>query len=86
MSTVKTAISIEKSLFDDIDRAAKRLHITRSNFFSQAAAYMVDRSRDNDLLKKINAGCETVVEDSREQHRRKLEKQYHTGRISDRWK
>ncbi len=57
MKTIKTAISIDGDVFRRVRKLTKKLHISRSRFFSQAARYMIDRDENCELLRKIDAAC-----------------------------
>lgn len=54
MPNIKTAISIEKPVFDQMDDLAKKLQISRSRVFAIAAKEFLNRQNNNELLKKIN--------------------------------
>ena len=54
MPTIKTAISIEKPVFDQMDDLAKKLKISRSRIFAMAAEEFRNRRDNIELLKKIN--------------------------------
>ena len=54
MPNVKTAISIEKPIFEKIDILAKDLKVSRSYLFSQAAKEFLQRHQNRELLKQIN--------------------------------
>jgi hypothetical protein len=55
MKTVKTAISIDTRTFERVEQLSRKLHISRSQFFTQAARHMVERDESLDLLRRINA-------------------------------
>jgi len=58
MSSVKTAISVEKSLFDQVNNVAHTLSIPRSRLFVLAAKEYLDRHESQwmmDQLKKAYA-------------------------------
>jgi metal-responsive CopG/Arc/MetJ family transcriptional regulator len=55
MSTVKTAISIDAHFFHRVEKLTRKLHISRSQFFTQAARHMIDRDENVELLQRINA-------------------------------
>lgn len=82
MNTVKTAISIDAKLYRRIEKLTKKLHVSRSQFFGQAAQHMVNRDENLDLLRRINASYE---EDCGDAARRKLEKSYSVRRVSEKW-
>jgi|GEM_PF-314501 metal-responsive CopG/Arc/MetJ family transcriptional regulator len=86
MPTIKTAISIDEDVYHEIERMTKRLHISRSQFFSQAAGYMITQKENIELLQKINAAYATPGESDEEKRQRKQEKRYHTARLAGQWK
>jgi len=53
-SSVKTAISMQKELFDAVNKLAEELHISRSKFFVMAVQDYIQRNETKDLLLKIN--------------------------------
>lgn len=54
MPNIKTAISIEKPIFEKMDMIAKELNVSRSFIFSQAAKEFIQRYQNNELLEQIN--------------------------------
>lgn len=61
MKSVKTAISIDSTTFRRVEQLTKKLHISRSLFFSQAARYMIEKDENLELLQKINAAHGNVL-------------------------
>ncbi|MEZ4712267.1 MAG: hypothetical protein R3A44_34075 [Caldilineaceae bacterium] len=55
MSNIKTAVSLERSLFEEAEVIAHQLKITRSRLFAQALEEYIQRRKNRDLLEKINA-------------------------------
>ncbi len=55
MASVKTAISLQKSLLDQVDQLAQRLDISRSHLFVLAAEEFIQRRKNQELLAAINA-------------------------------
>jgi metal-responsive CopG/Arc/MetJ family transcriptional regulator len=53
-STIKTAISIEKSLFDQAERLAQKLKVSRSRLFVLALENYIKRHQSQSLLDEIN--------------------------------
>ena len=51
---MKTAISVPQSTYARIDRAARRLKMTRSRFFVEAAEVYLKKVELGDVTKKIN--------------------------------
>ena len=55
MSSVKTAISVEGSLFEQAEEAAKELHVTRSRLFAMAMEEFLGRRKTQDIIDQLNA-------------------------------
>lgn len=62
MPNVKTAISIEKPIFEQMDVLAKKLNVSRSRLFTMAAKEFIQRHNNIELLKLINAAYEDSSE------------------------
>lgn len=62
MPNVKTAISIEKPIFDEMDILAKTLKVSRSRLFTMAAREFLQRHNNIELLKLINEAYEDSSE------------------------
>ncbi|TWI75567.1 hypothetical protein LZ24_00614 [Desulfobotulus alkaliphilus] len=62
MPNIKTAISIEKPIFEKMDILAKDLKISRSQLFSMAAKEFIERHKNLELLKSINQAYEDTIE------------------------
>jgi len=60
MANMKTAISIEKSIFEQMDALAKKSKISRSRLFAIAAREFIQRNKNIDLLKALNAAYEDL--------------------------
>lgn len=58
MPNVKTAISIEKPIFEKMDILAKNLKISRSRLYSMAAQEFIERHKNLELLKALNQAYE----------------------------
>jgi metal-responsive CopG/Arc/MetJ family transcriptional regulator len=53
-ATIKTAISIQKTLFDQADRLAQQLNVSRSHLFGLAIESFVKNHQNQALLDEIN--------------------------------
>ena len=82
MKTIKTAISIDAGTFLAVGRLTKKLHISRSRFFTQAVRYMVEKDENLELIKKINAACDFHEEDVKRNHHEKV---YARKKIMEKW-
>ncbi len=55
MSRVKTAVSIEESLFKEAETWAAKMGISRSQLFARAVADFVRQRENEELLEQLNA-------------------------------
>ena len=55
MQNVKTAISIQKSLFDQAEKIARKMKVSRSRLFALALEDYIHREQNRELLAQINA-------------------------------
>jgi len=58
MTNIKTAISIQESLFEQADAMAHELNISRSRLFVLAVEDFIQRYQSHKLLEGINAAYE----------------------------
>ena len=54
MTTIKTAISIQKSLFDQVNDLAEELQIPRSRLFVLAVQEFIKRHENRRMLETLN--------------------------------
>lgn len=54
MGSIKTAISLEQTLFEEIEALAKEMEISRSRLFVMAAQDFLERQKNRKLLEAIN--------------------------------
>lgn len=52
---MKTAISVPDETFERVEQAAKRLGVSRSEFYSRAAQSWLDALEDEDTTEAINS-------------------------------
>ena len=81
MATVKTAISMQDSLFQEVESLSRDLKISRSQFFVLAAREYIEQVRNRDLLTRINRAysegpttVEKVLSEKRKSYHRKMVK------------
>ena len=82
MSTIKTAISLQQSLFEQAEGLAKKLRISRSHLFVMALEEFIQRYQNRALLEEINQaydGDADAAEQSRLSKTRKLHRQVVDG-------
>lgn len=51
---MKTAVSIPDSVFEAADREAKRLGVSRSEFYARAVARLVEQLRAEDVTRRLD--------------------------------
>lgn len=81
MLAIKTAISIEKNLFDQAENIARAMKVSRSRLFVIALQDFIEHRNNKEMLAKINAAYsdepdvteQTLRLKSRRRHRRILE-------------
>jgi predicted transcriptional regulator len=81
MGSIKTAISIQKPLFERAEELARKMSVSRSHLFGLALEDYIRRRESQELLQRINAADadepdeaeRAVLKGHRRQHRRMLE-------------
>ena len=82
MPNIKTAISIEKAIFEKMDVLAKNLKISRSRVFALAAQEFIKRHNTIELLKSLNdvfddlPESEPIVDEMRSSHYKMVKDQW----------
>jgi metal-responsive CopG/Arc/MetJ family transcriptional regulator len=84
MATIKTAISIDKNLFDHVNELAAEIKLSRSQIFSQAVQYFIDKRDDLDLIRRINQAYSDVL-DSGETELLEKSKRKYKEIVKERW-
>ena len=64
LSRVKTAISLSDETFNRVDRAAKRLGLSRSELFARAAETWLDTFEEDGVTGAINDAIAGTPEDN----------------------
>lgn len=83
MQNIKTAISIQRSLFEQAETLARRMKISRSRLFVLALEDYIRRQQNRELLNQINAACADETESERNV-RRKM-RRAHRRIVEDEW-
>jgi metal-responsive CopG/Arc/MetJ family transcriptional regulator len=81
MKAIKTAISIEKNLFDQAEIIARTMKVSRSKLFVIALHDFIEHQKNKEMLARINTAYadepdateQTLRLKSRRQHRRIVE-------------
>ena len=84
MESIKTAISIEKSLFAQANALARRMKVSRSRLFVLALEDFIREQENRELLEKINAVYATEPDELEKTLRRKIRKS-HRRLVEGQW-
>ncbi len=85
MSQIKTAISIDQSVFKIIDSLAKKAHISRSRFFEMAAKAWVKKEEDKDLTARINRAIEKIKPTAEETRQAEAMRRHYSKLVEGQW-
>jgi len=84
METIKTAISIQKSLFEKAEDLARKMKVPRSRLYSLALQDYLRRRENKNLLAQINAAQAEEPEAS-EKNLRQKSKRTHRRLVEGEW-
>ena len=84
MTTTKTAISLEESLFRQVDELASEMQIPRSRLFVKAVEEFIQRHQNQQLLADINAAYDEEP-DLSEEATRAVWQQKHREMVDGQW-
>lgn len=84
MAIVKTAISIQESLFERADALAEQLHLSRSQLFSRALDEFLKKHETRRLREAIDAALEGEP-DPGEEERMRLMRRKQRRHVEGQW-
>jgi len=84
MQAIKTAISIEKNLFDQAEIIARTMKVSRSKLFVIALQDFIEHQKNKEMLAQINAAYEDEP-DATEQTIRKIVRRQHRRIVEGEW-
>ncbi|MBL7182854.1 MAG: CopG family transcriptional regulator [Anaerolineae bacterium] len=84
MANVKTAISLQRPLFEQVDALAQELQISRSRLFVLAVEAFIQRYQNRQLLEAINEAYGDLP-DSEERALRDKMRQQHRQMVEGQW-
>jgi metal-responsive CopG/Arc/MetJ family transcriptional regulator len=84
MANIKTAISIDKPLFEQVADLAHELKTSRSRIFAIAAKEFIQRHKNLKLLKAINAAYDDFP-DVKEASLKSAMRSRHLKMVKDQW-
>ena len=85
MACVKTAISMDESLFREADELAREMSISRSKLFSDALRDFIQRRKTEELTKRINEGLAGYPDEEDEEILRFSEASFAASTRNDEW-
>ncbi len=85
MANVKTAISLQKSLFEQVEILAREMKVSRSRVFVLALEYFIRDYQDRQLFDKINQACQDAPPDKAERSRLRQIRRQHRRIVEGEW-
>jgi metal-responsive CopG/Arc/MetJ family transcriptional regulator len=83
-NTIKTAISIQKSLFEQAENLAQELNVSRSELFGLAIETFVRNHQNQRLLQEINEAY-SDEQDASEKVRLSKMRKHHRNMVRNEW-
>jgi len=84
MANIKTAISIEKLLFEEVEALAREMDVPRSRIFALAVQEFIQRHKNGELLDAINDAYSDLP-DAEEQTLQQQMRSRHHDLVKDQW-
>jgi len=84
MANVKTAISVDKPLFDEVDALAQEMEVSRSYLFTLAAREYIQRHKSQKMLEAVNAAHDDVPDPAGESLQTRMRSK-HRELVADQW-
>jgi len=76
MTTVKTAISLQKTLFEKAEELAREMQVPRSRLFTLALEDFLRRHESKQLLEDINAAYDDAPDPTEQTLRHRMRRQH----------
>jgi metal-responsive CopG/Arc/MetJ family transcriptional regulator len=73
MANVKTAVSLQKSLFEQVDSLAREMNISRSRLFVLALEDFIHRYQNRQLLEQINQAYSDTHDPDEQSHLERMQ-------------
>ena len=84
MANVKTAISLQETLFEQADRLAREMKVSRSRLFALAVEDYLRSNQNRQLLERINEAYRDAP-DAAEQKRLRAMRRHHRKVVEGSW-
>ena len=85
MANIKTAISLQKALFEQVEDLAHEMKVSRSRLFVLALENFIREYQDRQLFDKINKAYESAPPDETEQNRLQQIRRQHKRTVEGEW-
>ena len=85
MAHVKTAISIEESLFKEADELATEMNTSRSKLFAMAIYEFIQRQKNQKLFERINVAYDDMPDASEKKQQRAMKVKHHQILKEEQW-
>ncbi len=85
MANIKTAISLQASLFEQVEALAREMKISRSRVFVLALENFIRDYQDRRLFEQINQAFEDTPPDAREQQHLQQLRRHHRRMVEGEW-
>ena len=76
MAHIKTAVSLQEDLFEQVETLASEMRISRSRLFALALEEFLQRYQSQQLLERINAAYDEAPDPSEQALRRRMRRQH----------
>jgi len=76
MANIKTAISLQKSLFEQVETLAREMKVSRSRLFVLALEDYLRRHQNLQLLEKINQAYQDAPDTTEQKRLREMRRQH----------
>ncbi len=83
MANVKTAVSLDETIFKEADAMAREMNLTRSRLFAQALEEYIKRHRARRVLEKLNEAYAEETGAAERSYMRKMRRKQR--KLVDRW-
>lgn len=83
-NNIKTAISLDKELFDEVEALAQEMEVSRSYVFSLAARQFIEHHRSQEMLDEINEAHHDLPDPVEEAHQKQMRVK-HFEAVKDQW-
>lgn len=85
MTNIKTAISLQKSLFEQVETLAREMKVSRSRVFVLALENFIREYQDRLLFEKINKAFEDTPPDKSERKHLQQLRRHHRRMVEGEW-